>query len=84
MWPVMEAMSQDAIDEMVDNIFKMAKLRDGSRYNVETVQKMSMILRYLWIIFVMKFLFGLFILYISLQNFELYITFAAFLCIFYF
>ncbi|XP_013408056.1 uncharacterized protein LOC106172026 [Lingula anatina] len=31
MWPVMEAMSQDAIEEMVDNIFKMAKLLDGHR-----------------------------------------------------
>lgn len=29
MWPVMEAMSQDAIDEMVDNVFKHADL-DGN------------------------------------------------------
>lgn len=30
MWPVMEAMSQDAIDEMVENIFRNGDLdRDG-------------------------------------------------------
>ncbi len=31
MWPVMEAMSQDAIEEMVENVFKMAKVEVTQR-----------------------------------------------------
>ena len=31
MWPVMEAMSQDAIEEMVDNVFKMANISPDQR-----------------------------------------------------
>lgn len=32
MWPVMETMSQDAIEEMVDNVFKAAKVMSDKRW----------------------------------------------------
>jgi hypothetical protein len=35
MWPVMEAMSQDAIDEMVENVFKHADLDDNGEISFE-------------------------------------------------
>jgi len=35
MWPVMEAMSQDAIDEMVDNVFKHADLDNNGEISFE-------------------------------------------------
>lgn len=35
MWPVMEAMSQDAIDEMVDNVFKHADLDSNGEITFE-------------------------------------------------
>ena len=31
MWPVMDAMSQDAIDEMAQHIFRIAKLHEGQK-----------------------------------------------------
>ncbi|XP_070558680.1 uncharacterized protein [Ptychodera flava] len=43
MWPVMEAMSQDAIDEMVVNIFKMAKVDIDSRISFENFEKLAIL-----------------------------------------
>ncbi|KAI8501846.1 hypothetical protein Bbelb_202580 [Branchiostoma belcheri] len=43
MWPVMEAMSQDAIEEMVDNVFKDAKLEAGDRMSYQAFKELSTI-----------------------------------------
>ncbi|XP_077980224.1 recoverin family protein DDB_G0274781-like [Glandiceps talaboti] len=41
MWPVMEAMSQDAIDEMVDNVFKMADVDLNDRESMVLTPSLS-------------------------------------------
>ncbi|XP_033106516.1 uncharacterized protein LOC117108569 [Anneissia japonica] len=43
MWPVMEAMSQDAIEEMVENVFKLAKLDHNGRINLEEFKRLACI-----------------------------------------
>ncbi|CAH1784950.1 unnamed protein product [Owenia fusiformis] len=42
MYPVMEAMSQDAVAEMVDNIFKMANLKDCQRMSYEKFHEVAL------------------------------------------
>lgn len=43
MWPVMESMSQDAIEEMVDNVFKIAKLKSDQRISFEQFKEIAVI-----------------------------------------
>lgn len=43
MWPVMEAMSQDAIEEMVDNVFKMAKIDPDQRISFEQFKGLAIV-----------------------------------------
>ncbi|XP_041458478.1 uncharacterized protein LOC121410448 isoform X2 [Lytechinus variegatus] len=42
-WPVMEAMSQDAIEEMVDNVFKMAKIDPDHRITLEQFRNLAIV-----------------------------------------
>ncbi|XP_071810360.1 uncharacterized protein [Asterias amurensis] len=41
MWPVMEAMSQDAVEEMVENVFKMANVDLDQRITRQQFQEMT-------------------------------------------
>ncbi|XP_030828235.1 uncharacterized protein LOC115919200 [Strongylocentrotus purpuratus] len=43
MWPVMEAMSQDAIEEMVDNVFKMAKIDADQRITLDQFKNLAIV-----------------------------------------
>ncbi|XP_071484276.1 uncharacterized protein [Diadema antillarum] len=43
MWPVMEAMSQDAIEEMVDNVFKMASIGPDQRISFDQFKDLAIV-----------------------------------------
>ncbi|XP_071961280.1 uncharacterized protein [Antedon mediterranea] len=43
MWPVMEAMCQDAIEEMVENVFKIARLDDKGRIGLAEFDRLTSI-----------------------------------------
>ncbi len=41
MWPVMEAMSQDAVEEMVENVFKSANVDLDQRITLQQFQELT-------------------------------------------
>ncbi|XP_071816284.1 uncharacterized protein [Apostichopus japonicus] len=43
MWPVMETMSQDAIEEMVDNVFKAAKVMSDKRISFDQFKEIAIV-----------------------------------------